>query len=250
MVSNSTIKLIQSLKLKKYRQKYNLFVVEGWKSITTVLSQKEIIVERIFTSNPIDLKAYAQFPEIIATKPSEIKKLSHLQSPTDAVALVKLHEANKKEVDYAKPMIYLDDIQDPGNLGTIIRIADWYGFGSILRSQGSADFYSPKAIQSSMGSFANLHLSTLDKTDLLEQEEIQLVITSLHGSSSLDTLIIDQPICLVIGNEGKGVSQTLMDSATIKYTIEGSPNRKAESLNAAVATGIMCEKIYGLKAIG
>ncbi len=105
MVSNSTIKLVQSLKHKKYRQKYNLFVVEGWKSITTVLSQQEIIVERIFTSNPIDLKTFLQTPEIIEASDLDIKKLSHLQSPADTVALVRLKGRENEELDTSERII-------------------------------------------------------------------------------------------------------------------------------------------------
>ena len=124
MVSNSTIKLVQSLKHKKYRQKYNLFVVEGWKSIATILSQDEVIVDKIYTSDRIDLGNFRQAPDIVDASTSEIRKISLLQSPADAIALIRLD--NSKTYESLGPrVIYLDNIQDPGNLGTIVRIADW-----------------------------------------------------------------------------------------------------------------------------
>ena len=249
MVSNSTIKLVQSLKHKKYRQKYNLFVVEGWKSISTVLNQADIIVERIYALKTIKGGNYCQSPDVILATSSEIGKLSHLQSPTDAIALIRLDSGHARDAGLGRKMIYLDDIQDPGNLGTIIRIADWYGFTSIIRSTGSADFYGPKVVQSTMGSFVNLKLLTMEQQELVKRGDVQIVVTALDSSNSLRGLSIDKPICLVIGNEGKGVSQFLLERATITYTIGGAASRVAESLNAAIATGIMCDKIHAFTTI-
>jgi len=248
MISNSTIKLVQSLKHKKYRQKYNLFVVEGWKSISTVLSQEKLIVDRLFAIEQVDIRNFRQQPDIIKATAADIKKISHLQTPSDAIALVRLKNEESSECVLGHRVIYLDDIQDPGNLGTIIRIADWYGFSTILRSPGSADFYGPKVVQSTMGSFVNLNLLTMDQKELLTQKNMQLVVTSLKGSDRLESLSATEPICLVIGNEGSGISQLLLDNAQLNYTIAGATGRKAESLNAAVATGIMCDKLYELTA--
>ena len=167
MVSKSSIKFVQSLKLKKFRQKYNLFVVEGEKSVRSLLSQDPSGLHQLFAISSwlesIDTRVNPRLVESCTKE--ELKKLSLLTNPLDVLALWKMPEHDIEELEKAKKVIYLDDVQDPGNMGTIIRIADWYGVDYVIRSIDSADFYNPKVVQATMGSIGHAGLLTMSKDD-------------------------------------------------------------------------------------
>jgi len=139
--------------------------------------------------------------------------------------------------------IYLDDVQDPGNVGTIIRIADWYGIDTVIRSAGSADYFSAKVIQSCMGSFANMNLYTCSQMALTDQANgIPIIVAAMSGDP-LHQVSPAEKFILVMGNEGQGISQLLMRNAQQTITIAGADGRIADSLNVSVATGIICDRL-------
>ncbi len=245
MISNITIKRVQSLKHKKYRQKYNLFVAEGEKITSILLQQEHYIVRSIYSYDKLKFKDQRQEPPFFKTTKSELDRLSHMKSAAEVVVEVEIPSHNPPSYTPYFKCIYLDDVQDPGNVGTIIRIADWYGIDAVIRSPGSADFYGNKVIQSTMGSFVNVDLWTMDAPTLRSIKDIQLIASALVDQKPKPLLDKTKAKCLIIGNEGQGVSPELVAHADSICRIDGSPSRIAESLNAAVAAGILCDRIFG-----
>lgn len=248
MLSKSKIKLIQSLKLKKYRQKYNLFIAEGDKIVQTLLQQNRYQIEDIIGTEDW----LAQNPEInthsaLLTAPKEsLRQLTNLKSNPDVVAIVKLPQEAIIDFKTLRSAIYLDDVQDPGNVGTIIRIADWYGIQAVIRSVDSADFYNPKVVQSTMGSFANVSLSTLSREELIAQKaEMNLICSHLNGEKMNLITPPAQPL-IIMGNEGNGVSAALIKESAIGVFIPGATGRIADSLNVSVATALMAHHFIKL----
>ena len=154
MLTKSNIKLLQSLRLKKYRQKYNIFLVEGHKSVVSLFNQSKFIITQIYATSDWHrnhgIPAYDEITTI--SENTDLKKISDHKSTPEVIATVQLPNLKNKLFPNIERAIYLDDVQDPGNVGTIIRIADWFGIDTVIRSEGSADFFSGKVIQSCMGS--------------------------------------------------------------------------------------------------
>lgn len=238
MLSKNQIKIINSLRLKKFRQKYDLFVVEGAKIIETILQSDNYEITQLYHTTDQSMLIDSR-PEITQVSIDErsMKSISFLNSPSSALALVKT--LVKPAAKWNKA-IYLDGIQDPGNVGTIIRIADWYGMDTVIRSSASADFYSPKVIQSTMGAFANINLLDMDPIDLLAKENGQIWTADMQGEN-LNDIIPSDNFTLVMGSEGQGLSKIFSNDKVKKVTIPGGSNRISESLNVAVATGIICQ---------
>ena len=170
-------------------------------------------------------------------------KISALK--TNSPVLIVL-EKKSEETDYEKlnsgHAIYLDDVQDPGNLGTIIRIADWFGINTIIRSRGCADFYNPKVVQSTMGSFLNVSLFT-ESFDELVISNHKTVGAVMHGAS-ISEFSWPEKTMLIMGNEGKGISAPIHQEIDHHVTIPGSESRVADSLNVGMATGILCGALF------
>ena len=246
MVSKSSIKFVQSLKLKKYRQKYNLFVVEGEKSVRSLLSQDVSSLHQLYAiSTWLDSIDTRVNPRLVqsCTK-EELKKLSLLTNPTDVLALWKMPEFDPNGLQKAKKVIYLDDVQDPGNMGSVIRIADWYGVDYVVRSVDSADFFNPKVVQATMGSISHVGLLTIAKEAFgAAFFDFHKIGADLNGSTSIEATA--ERLCLVIGNEGHGIAPSILTALDERIQIAGAHNRTAESLNAAVASGILSHMIFG-----
>ena len=246
MLSKSSIKLLQSLKLKKHRQKYHLFVAEGHKTITTLLSHGTYLLDQLYASSDWMAKNNTRVSTsqvIICTK-EELKKLSSLKSSPEVLGIFKYEEPDVALVSHLESAIYLDDVQDPGNVGTIIRIADWYGVDAVIRSRDSADFYNPKVVQSTMGSIGHVKLHTVDKCMLRDHLKDWDIIGAVMSSKGSDRTT-DKSACLVIGNEGKGISDEALGLITHHCHIPGADQRQADSLNAAIAAGILAQHIWG-----
>ncbi len=246
MLSKSNIKLLQSLKHKKFRQKYKIFLVEGHKSVDSLLQQNKFDIDQIYAtqswSHNHGKPAFLDFISIV--EQNDLKKLSEHKSAPEVIASVKLPN-DAVDISSLSRAIYLDDVQDPGNVGTIIRIADWYGIDTVIRSTGSADFYHPKVIQSTMGSFSNLNLITMSNDEFLGTEDKPpIVIASMEGKPIKELSPMTEFI-LVMGSEGLGLSQQIIDQADLSITIPGANHRVAESLNVSVATGIICQQLVG-----
>jgi TrmH family RNA methyltransferase len=242
MLTKATVKLIQSLKDKKSRQQHQLFLAEGSKTIAELLASK-IKVKTVFATadwignnNALITNTF----DCITVSEKELKQLSNLVTPQQVIALAEIPEYGLAKTTLTNVFsIVLDGIQDPGNLGTIIRIADWYGIEHIICSPHCADIYNPKVIQATMGSFIRTKLYYTELDAFLEANKKIPVYGALMNGNNLHQTKISQTGMLLIGNEGSGISQPLLKYITQPITIPRRGN--AESLNAAVATAIICD---------
>ena len=245
MLSKKIVKYIQSLSLKKFRDAEGAFIAEGPKIVNEFLSEKELkcilicaVKDWLNENGPLleghDISAIYEIDE------HWLKSISQLKTPNKVVAVF-----NKKDFDVAifagKISILLDDLQDPGNLGTIIRIADWFAIENIICSDNSVDCYNPKVVQSSMGSLARVNVFYKDLQQfLLGNSAIKTYATTLNGASIFNLPTVNEGFIL-IGNESKGIHSSLLKLCTHQITIPRIG--QAESLNAAVATGIILSQI-------
>jgi RNA methyltransferase, TrmH family len=234
MLSKKVLKYIQSLGLKKSREETGLFIAEGPKIVDELI---ELIPEQIVSVYALEeWVSPANTDKIIRISSQELEKISHLQTPNKVVATIRQFQPEKPQAEGFQ--LYLDTIQDPGNFGTIIRIADWFGINSIVCSPGCADMYNPKVVQSTMASIARVNVY-YDKTDSWLQEQssfTSIYAASLHGKPLASFQKAEKGI-LIIGNESKGIRPEFLKIASELVTIERKG--EAESLNAAVATGII-----------
>ena len=182
MLTVHKIKILQSLDQKKFRQKYNLFLVEGNKMIKEI-PNSGFQIKEIFSVDAFSVQSESSF--VTEISPNELKKISFLQHPKDSVAVCELRE--EKLLKNVPIQLILDGIQDPGNLGTIIRLADWFGISQIICSEDTVDFYNPKVIQASMGSFVrvnivyeNLEENSIMYVDLNELESGMITLNMLN----------------------------------------------------------------------
>lgn len=240
MLAKSKIKYIQSLGQKKFRQQEGLFIAEGPKLVNDLLEKKSSDIQEIFALKEwIDgNKKNADSNTVtVEITPIELKKISQLSTPNQVVAVVKQFAIDENTEVKNKITLALDTIQDPGNMGTIIRIADWYGIDQIVCNKQSADMYNPKVIQSTMGSITRVNIFYTELSDwLAKQNNIPSYAAMLNGEDVTSMQKIKEGI-IVIGNESKGISDDVLKFVNKKITI---PQKgKAESLNAAVATGII-----------
>lgn len=242
MLTAHKIKILQSLDKKKFRQKYNLFLVEGNKTIKEIPTS-EYVINEIYSLNPSELS----LGNLAATEisPADLKKISFLQHPKDSVAVCELRE-EVIEKDHGVQLI-LDGIQDPGNLGTIIRLADWFGISQIICSEDTADFYNPKVIQASMGSFLRVNIIYQDLENYLLDNNQPIIGTDMEGTSFYDYDFPEQ-FNLVLGNEGNGIRPEIENLLNDKITIPRFGKSKAtESLNVAMSAGIILGQIFNKK---
>jgi TrmH family RNA methyltransferase len=247
MLSKNKIKLIQSLARKKVRDQEKLFLVEGDKMVSEAIHSDHDIellcaTEDFLASSQIPLNAAH---EVIPVSNEELQKVSLLQSPQHALAIVKMAEHPFQPSSVLQNFsLALDFIQDPGNLGTILRVADWFGIGQLLCSTDTVDCYNPKVIQASMGAIFRVKVHYLDLGKTL-QEAIKAGVpvfgTFLNGKNLYKHPLSKQGI-LVMGNEGNGISHELEKIITEKLFIPSFPEgqRNSESLNVATATAICC----------
>ncbi|AYN02513.1 TrmH family RNA methyltransferase [Chryseobacterium sp. 3008163] len=239
MLTAHTIKVLQSLDKKKFRQKYNLFLVEGNKIISE-LPNSNFKIKEIFSTNPQNLN----FKETIIHQitENELKKISFLQNPKDSVAVCELNEESKLEDKNIQ--LVLDGIQDPGNLGTIIRLADWFGIEQIICSEDTVDFYNPKVIQASMGSFTRVNIVYCNLVDYLSETKNTNIGTDMDGEN-IYTFEKPEKINLILGNEGKGMREETEKLLHEKISIPRfGKSQSTESLNVSMAAGIILGQLY------
>ncbi|MBL1411153.1 TrmH family RNA methyltransferase [Sphingobacterium faecale] len=243
MLSKAQISLITSLQHKKFRTKHGLFIVEGIKSVTEFV-HSSYKVQKIFATD----QACAKLPKIpqsikpIKIPESDFNKVSTLKTPQGALALVEIPEPQQINLKNFKNRhtLVLDDIQDPGNLGTIIRTAEWFGIQQIVCSNGTVDAYNTKVVQATMGSLSRVQLYYTDIRDLILQEEIPTFGALLHGQSIYEVDFGKEGL-IIMGNEGNGISSELIPALKTAVTIPRIG--RAESLNVAVATTIFCSEL-------
>ncbi len=239
MLSKSKTKYIQTLGQKKFRDEEGLFIAEGPKIVKDLLEEKTVTVKVFYALKEWidDNKKLVGGTELIEIEEADLEKISQLKTPNKVIAVVQQFDVAKEITASNKITLALDGIQDPGNMGTIIRIADWFGVEQIVCSNDSADIYNSKVVQSTMGSIARVKVFYTDLEQWLrEQKGISIYATTLEGKAIGSIEKIKEGI-IVFGNESKGISLAIMNIATDKITI---PKKgKAESLNAGVAAGII-----------
>jgi TrmH family RNA methyltransferase len=238
LISKAQIKLVQSLKQIKFRREYGVFVAEGVK-IVEELIRSEIRVKEIYgllewVDGHKDICEKAGI-EIFRVNQKELERISFLTTPNQVLAVCAIPEWSIDSKSGAEVQLALDGIRDPGNLGTIIRTADWFGVNEIICSDDCVDIYNPKVVQASMGSIARVKVVYTDLPDYLLKARTQIYATVLGGDSIFDTNP-DKGI-YIIGNESKGIRAEVLQHATHKLSIPSKGG--AESLNASVATGIV-----------
>ena len=244
MLSKAKISYVQSLKQKKFRQKYNNFFVEGDKSARELLDLSHTEIEFIFAlpawaeKNALSIRKYGE--KLLIVNPIELKKISQLKTPNQVLVVARqLDDAWSEEKVTQGLSLYLDGIQDPGNMGTILRIADWFGIEYVFCSKGCADIYNPKVIQSTMGAFMRVKAPQIGLSFLKEKFPDLPILGALMEGESIYSLKKMTAGVLVIGNEGQGISEEAQAFLTHKITIPAPVGSGAESLNAGVATGII-----------
>lgn len=250
MISKATIKFVHSLELKKNRNRERLFVAEGPKvvvDLATVVRPKLIIATpEWLTQHHGSIQTWGD-TEVCEVTEEELRKASFLKHPQQVMALFPMREEPTTFSHSALPSrqlcLALDDIQDPGNLGTIIRIADWFGIEHIFCSKGTADVYNPKVVQATMGSIARVQLHYTDLYQLITAlpSETPVYGTLLDGQN-IYTQELTSHGFIVMGNEGNGISPDIRKLVTRRILIPNYPvgRASAESLNVAIATAITC----------
>ncbi len=245
MPSKPQMKLIRSLHLKKYRNEYNLFVAEGSTNVLDLL-KSPFNLQWLFARESWVEKFEGRLHEIDVQTVSEkeMEKMSHLKNASEVLAVFKLPELpefNPGGID--DYVLALDDIKDPGNMGTIIRTADWFGIDTIICTRETVDAYNPKVIQASMGSLARVRVHYLDLESVLSEmpTDIDVYGAFLHGDP-VSTVEKRGRGILLIGSEAHGISKDYLSLITHKITIPSFAKgiTGAESLNAAIATSILC----------
>ncbi|MFV0605981.1 MAG: TrmH family RNA methyltransferase [Niabella sp.] len=242
MISKAEVKYIQSLYQKKFRQQENLFIAEGPKIIEEALNNPVARIKKIFaTQDWIDVKDNQSHQiNVTAVSDADLKRISQLKTPNQVLALVEIPKntmvLNKKVLS-----LVLDGIQDPGNMGTIIRIADWFGITQIICSDDCADVYNHKVVQASMGSIFRAEIFYTDLSAWIPLQKESIIYGAMLEGIPLKSYGCISNGLLVIGNESKGIRAPIVPYLSQKITIERFG--QAESLNAAVATGIILSHI-------
>lgn len=250
MIGKNKIKLIRSLELKKYRKETGLFVAEGPKLVEELFHTYKC--DFIAATNSWALKnekiineLMSQGTECMYVTDDELRRCSLQKSPQEVLALFRIRD--NSEVSFKKAesdlVLALDGVQDPGNLGTIIRIADWFGIEQIFCSHDTADIYNPKTVQATMGAMARVNVQYCQLTDLFSEltQDIPVYGTFLDGQDIYGQKLSGNGI-IVMGNEGKGISKEVSAFINKRLFIPNFPSNRttSESLNVAVATAITC----------
>lgn len=246
MLSKNTVKFIKSLHQKKFRNQEQLFFVEGMKSVLEVL-ESDFHVEKLFVTESF-LETFRDrilktSSEMILVTQKQLESMGQYLSNDSALAVVRMKPNRYFSLEKGELAIALDDVRDPGNLGTIVRIADWYGIKKLVFSEQTAEFYNPKVIQASMGSFTRVQFFYQDLHSVLTEWDVPIYGAFLNGKNihQLDSLI---PGVILMGNESKGISEEVAELVNEKLTIPGFGN--AESLNVAIATAVLCDNFVRL----
>ena len=233
ILSKAKIKLIRSLRQKKYRNQEGKFVVEGEKLIDEICHRSPELVDFICTTDPKLNKVVSSY----LTEESTLNEISALKTGTNMLAVI-----HKPKIDFkeGEVILALDGIQDPGNLGTIIRTADWFGINNIICSQDTVDSYNEKVVQATMGSIFNVSIQYCDLEAYLKQSELPKYGTLLEGENICSTALAANAI-YILGNEGNGIRPEIKSLITNALHIPGRGN--AESLNVSIAAAVLMSEI-------
>ena len=244
MLSKNEVKYIQSFSHKKLRQEHGLFIAEGPKLFDELWARKPLWLERLYATESYFMALPKATQDQLKTfyvpvEEFELEKISNLQTPQAVLAVVKMPAAPTVPLGPTDPenwILALDNIQDPGNMGTLIRTAHWFGIHQIVCSRGCVDVFSPKVVQATMGSLFAVSFWYDDLQDFFRQKKRPVYGALLNGKP-LNQINITKKGIILIGNEGKGISKELIPMIDHPVTIPGLSD--AESLNAAMAAGIL-----------
>jgi len=233
MVSDRQIKIIKSLKHKKNRLKHNLFVAEGDKTIVELILSGFNINSLYSTNSQIE----GVKKSVVQLSILELNKISNLSTPKNSLAVFEIPKS--KDINYNRLIIGLDNISDPGNLGTIIRLCDWFGIEDLICSFDSVDCYNPKVVQASMGSISRVNITYLDLQNSLESNSLKTYGTYMQGDSIYEIDEIQNGVIL-FGNEANGINPNLLKFIDKRLSIPRFGKlQKTESLNVANALSIV-----------
>ena len=234
MITKNQIKLIKSLKSKKNRKQSGFFVAEGDKIVDELL-KSDLDTVNIFSIS----EKYKNLNNYISINSTQLKQISNLKSPNNVLGIFKI-PANK-EIDFNLNIVALEEINDPGNLGTIIRLCDWFGIKNIICSVNSVDCYNPKVVQSSMGSICRVSISYMELDNLISNNNYKIVAADLNGKK-LREYVFSKKQIIFFGSESNGFSQKVSSKIKDKITIERF-NDHVESLNLASSVAIVLSEL-------
>ena len=232
ILSNNHQKLITSLSQKKYRQKHQLFIAEGVKLVRELL-KSSFELEIIFSTD----HEFSSLDCFVQVSDQELKKISSLKTPNKVLALFKI--PSQKKINSSGLIVALDTVNDPGNLGTIIRLCDWFGVEQLVCSKDTVDCYNSKVVQATMGSLTRVSISYLNLPEYLQTVSLPIFIADMDGVN-IHKAKLPASAVLVMGNEANGVSETLKQLVSNKISIPRYGNsNQVESLNVATATAVL-----------
>lgn len=234
MITKNQIKLVKSLRLKKNRIQSGFFVAEGEKIIDELI-ESDLDSINIFSTS----EKYKNLTNHISINSTQLKQISNQKSPNNVLGIFKIPK--DQQIDFNANIVALEDINDPGNLGTIIRLCDWFGIKNIICSTNSVDCYNPKVIQASMGSICRVNISYMDFEKLLNSENHNTVAADLEGQNLKDFTFSENQI-IFFGSESNGFSKKLSSQIDHKITIQRY-NDNVESLNLATSVGIILSEL-------
>ena len=243
-LSKNVIKNLKALHRKKFRQKYDKFIAEGDKIVRELLTQSKYRVEAIYALGEWLEQHQAQLASytisISEVNEQELRLISQLTTPNQVLAVVAI-PAPSRQVNWTDDWsLYLDGLQDPGNVGTILRIADWFAIPRVIAGPGTVELYNSKVLQATMGAFLRVDWVEASLTEVLDAApELPCWVADM-GGEDVFSLPVPQHGILVVGNEGQGLSAEVVNRATQVVSIAAPAGSGAESLNVGVATGILC----------
>lgn len=247
MISKSQIKYIKSLRSKKERLLENCFIAEGIKTVTEIMSEQPDIVKYLFCTDDF----YKANEKLIGSKKTnatpinskELSLISQLTTPNEVLAVCNNLPSNNIQTNLNETFsFYLDDIRDPGNLGTIIRTCSWFGIKDLFCSEETVELYNPKCIQACMGAFLRVNVHYLDLKKLIANEKIEHVFATELNGKNIYTESLKSGL-IIIGNEANGVKKETFQLANQSLTIPSAAGN-TESLNAAIATSIIASEFF------
>lgn len=239
MITKNQKKLIRSLKQKKNRKTYNYFVAEGVKVINEFIDASLQLKHLFVLQEHLELfkKADISVTEVISN--NDLSQLSFLTTPQKAIAVFKIPNSLPLQNSDNSIQLALDDVSDPGNLGTIIRLCDWYGIRNLICSENTVDCYNPKVVQATMGSLTRVNINYVNLSEYLKETKLPILGTFMEGENVYKTILPKKGI-LVMGNEANGISSDIELLVSEKISIPRFGDlQKTESLNVATATAIL-----------
>lgn len=237
MLVKSQIKLIRSLQQKKYRNQHGLFFIEGKKAVQELLDS-DFTPHSIFSAGTSTFDISDALVTEITT--ADLKRMSFLKNPNGVLGVFYIPEA--KKINFEDWIVALDEVRDPGNLGAIIRLCDWFGIRNLVCSQNTVDCYNPKVLQATMGSISRINISYVNLDDFLKESKVPVYGAFMNGESVYENKLPEKGI-VILGNEGKGISTEVEGLVSQKISIPQYGNKTTESLNVATAAAILLNEI-------